>query len=173
MLEFPKWAPGHLELRLTLSPLVQHEWRFCQEHNCSAPDRVDDLPGRLSARLWLQQLKGDPLRMRMLRDLLANRISLPPSRVADETVVEQVAELLISGRLHIHAKKMEMFAGGSGGAADEGAVAPFPIAEHRPRNPEPAPQIVDPPSFPAKADLPAQAAALVAAAAAGTPFCPV
>jgi hypothetical protein len=123
--------------------------------------------------LWLQQLKGDPLNMRMLRDLLAKQILLPPSRVADNSVVEQVAELLTSGRLHIHAEKMETHPAGGVTASEEESVVAFPISEHQSRDPEPAPQFADPPSFPAKANLVAQAAVLVSAAAAGSPFCPV
>jgi hypothetical protein len=122
--------------------------------------------------LWLQQLKSDPLEMRSLREFLTNHFPLPASRVSDETVLEQIAELLIIGRLHLHAEEMETHATGGVASADEPAVA-FPIAEHRSQDPEPAPQFVDSPSFPANANLAAQAAALVGAAAAGIPFCPV
>jgi hypothetical protein len=111
--------------------------------------------------------------MRILRDCLFKHVSLPSSRVTDDTVVEKMAELLSSGLVHIHAKKIEMHTVGGGGSSDDETVVAFPLAEHQPRYPDPPPQLVDPPSFPAKADLPAQAAALVAAAAAGTPFCPV
>ncbi|MGD0570282.1 MAG: hypothetical protein ABSA78_17910 [Candidatus Sulfotelmatobacter sp.] len=156
-----------------MSPLIRHPWWFCQEPNCSAPDRADDLQNRLWIRLWLQQLKGDPLNMRRLRDLLAKQILLPPSRVADNSIIEQVAELLTSGRLHIHAQKIETHPAGGVTASEDESVVAFPISQHQSRDPEPAPQFADPPSFPAKADLVAQAAALVGAAAAGTPFCPV
>lgn len=110
--------------------------------------------------------------MRGLRDLLTNHFRLPPSRVADETVLEQISELLITGRLHLHAAKMETYAAGSTVLEEESAPA-FPISEHRNRDPEPTPLVVDSPSFPANANLAAQAAALVGAAAAGIPFCPV
>ena len=156
-----------------MSPPIQYPWRFCHQYNCGAPDRDDSLQNRLWARLWLQQLKGDPLKMRILRDLVAHQVKLPPSRMADEAVVEQVAELLISGRLHIHAKKIEARPAGGVTTSEGESVVAFPISEHQSRDPEPAPQFADPPSFPAKADLVAQAAALSAAAAAGSPFCPV
>lgn len=109
----------------------------------------------------------------MLRDLLGSQLPLPPSRVAEDTVVEQVAELLTSGRLHVHAQKMEAYAAGGGAASGKESTVAFPISEHQRRNPEPAPQSVDLPSFPARANLSAQAATLVAAAAAGIPFVPV
>ena len=153
-------------------PLFHHQWELCRVSKCTAPNRVDDIRGRLGARLWLQQLKGDPLKMRVLRDFLTNHFPLPPSRVSDETVLQQIAELLIVGRLHLHAEEMEAHAAGGTVSAEEPAVA-FPIAEHRNQGPEPAPQLADSPSFPANANLAAQAAALVGAAAAGIPFCPV
>jgi hypothetical protein len=111
--------------------------------------------------------------MRILRDVLSEQIWLPHSRMADDTVLAQLAELLISGRLHIHARKMETHAAGGATSSQEKSAVAFPLGGHLPRRPEPAPQFADPPSFPPKANLPAQAAALVAAAAAGIPFCPV
>ncbi len=158
-----------MELVLKLSALVQHDWWFCQQANCNNPDRVYELEARLWGRLWLQQLKGDPFQMRTLRDLLANQISLPPSRVTDNTVVEQIAELLNSDRLHIHTRKMEMYAVGGPRAAEDPAA--FPISTYRPKDSAAPPPVIEPPSFSPKADLSAQAAALVAAAAQGTPFC--
>jgi len=152
-----------------LLPLRQLEWSFCQEQGCNSPDRVDDLPGRLGTQLWLQQFKGDPFQMRILRDLLSDQISLPPSRVADDSVIEQIAELLISDRLHLHAKEMETHAAG-GVEASEKFVA-FPLSERQPRDTAPPPQVADPPTFSSKGDPAAQAAALAAAAAAGVPFC--
>ena len=111
--------------------------------------------------------------MRTLRDLLAKQILLPPSRASDNSVLEQVAELLVSGRLHLHAKKMEAAPPAGTTASEEESVVAFPISAHRSRQPEATPQFADLPVFPAKADLVAQAAALVSAAAAGSPFCPV
>jgi hypothetical protein len=151
-----------------LLPLRQLEWSFCQEPGCDKPDRVDDLPGRLGTQLWLRQFKGDPFQMRILRDLLSNQISLPPSREADDTVIEQIAELLISDRLHLHAKEMETHAAGGAEASDK--FVAFPLSERQPRDTAPPPQVADPPTF-SKGDPSAQAAALTAAAATGVPFC--
>ena len=158
-----------LELKAPLFPLAQLDWRFCQELTCNGPDRVDDLQGRLWTRLWLQQLKGDPLTMSTLRDLLSNHTSLPLSRLTDTTLVDQMAELLTSGRLHLHAKKMEAHPVGTPKATED--AAPFPISEHQPRYASSPPPLLDPPTFPSNVDLSAQSAALVAAAAQGTPFC--
>jgi hypothetical protein len=152
-----------------LFPLRQCEWSFCQEPGCRRSDRVEDVQGGLEARLWLQHLKGDPLAMAILRDLLSNQISLPPSRMVDDTVVEQIAALLISDRLHLHAKETESHA--VGGVESPEESAPFPISERQPRASAPPPQGVDPPTFSPKANLSAQAGGLGAAAAAGLPFC--
>ncbi len=150
-------------------PLPEFEWTFCQEPGCTEPDRVEDLPGVLGTRLWLQPFKGDPLQMRILRDLLANQILLPASRMADDTVIEQIADLLVADRLHIHAKEMETIA--AGGTAESDQSVAFPLAERQSRESAPPPPAADPPTFSPKVDPSAQAAALVAAASQGQPFC--
>jgi hypothetical protein len=152
-------------------PLPEFEWTICQAPGCTEPDRVDDLPGVLGTRLWLQPFKGDPLQMRILRDLLTNQILLPASRMADDTVIEQIADLLIADRLHIHAKEMETFAAGGTTEESDQSVA-FPLAERQPRDSGPPPPAADPPTFSPKIDPSAQAAALIAAASEGKPFCP-
>lgn len=150
-------------------PLPEFEWTFCEEPGCTEADRVDDLPGVLGTRLWLQPFKGDPLQMRILRDLLANQILLPASRVADDTVIEQIADLLIADRLHIHAKEMETIAAGGAAVSDQSVA--FPLAERQSRDTAPPPPVSDPPTFSPKSNPSAQAAALTAAAVAGIPFC--
>jgi hypothetical protein len=152
-----------------LLPLPQFEWWFCQELICTEPDRVDDLPGRLGTRLWLQQFKGDPYQMRVLRDLLSNQLLMPPSRVADDAVIEQIADLLNSDRLHIHAKEMETIAAGGAETSDQSVA--FPLSERQSRDTAPPPPVADAPTFSPKGNPSAQAAALAAAAASGTPFC--
>lgn len=130
---------------------------------------MDDLPGRLGTRLWLQQFKGDPFQMRILRDLLSNQILLPPSQTADDMVIEQIADLLVSDRLHIHAEEMETIAAGGVETSDQSVA--FPLSERQSRDTAPPPPVADPPTFSSKGNPSAQATALVAAAAAGTPFC--
>jgi hypothetical protein len=152
-----------------LLPLPQFEWSFCDEPICTGPDRVDDLPGRLGTRLWLQQFKGDPYQMRVMRDLLSDQVLMPPSRVADDAVIEQIADLLNSDRLHIHAKEMETIAAGGAEISDQSVA--FPLSERQSRDAAPPPPVADAPTFPPKSNPSAQAAALAAAAASGTPFC--
>lgn len=107
--------------------------------------------------------------MRVLRDLLSNQVLLPPSRVGDDAVIEQIADLLNSDRLHIHAKEMETFAAGGSETSDQSVA--FPLAERQSRETAPPPAVADPPTFSPKGNPSAQAAALAAAAASGTPFC--
>jgi hypothetical protein len=146
-------------------PLLQHEWWFCQDPDCRKPDRVYGLQAQSMAHLWLQQLKDDPVRMHLLQDLVRNNISLPLFHVGDATLANRIEELLMVGRLHLHKIEREVK-----WARQEKAV-PFPLADRQSRVTSPPPPVNDPPSFSSKVNLSAQAAALVAAAASGTPFC--
>ena len=154
-------------------PLGKDEWWFCQEPNCSYVDRIHRLQGQLLAHLWLEQFKGDPLKMQMLRSLLQNERFLSHTRASDDALLRHIATLLISGRMHLHERRWEIRAI-SGATQGDGELAPFPLADHRPK-PEvlPPPPMIEAASFSPDVDLPAQAAALIAAAAQGTPFCPV
>jgi hypothetical protein len=147
-------------------PLHQHEWWFCQKPDCSSSDRVYGLEAQSLAHLWLQELKDDPLRIHAFKDLVRSNISLPLVRV-DAMLFKRIEEMLISGRLHIHKKAREVQ---SGSAVQEKNV-PFPLSERQPRDAAPPAPVIDPPSFSPNVNLSVQAAALVAAAASGTPFC--
>jgi hypothetical protein len=74
--------------------------------------------------------------------------------------------LLISGRLHLHKKETEVH-----GSGVQDQHVPFPLSDRQPRAASSPPPVIDPPSFSSKVNLSAQAAALVAAAASGVPFC--
>jgi hypothetical protein len=148
-------------------PLHQHEWWFCQDPDCSSSDRVYGLQAQSLAHWWLQQLKDDPFRMQVLRDLVRSDISLSLFRVGDATLVSRMEQLLISGRLHFHKKEPEI----QSGSRVQDKQVPFPLSDRQPRAVSPPPPVIDPPSFSSKANLSAQAAVLVAAAASGTPFC--
>jgi hypothetical protein len=104
------------------------------------------------------------------------------SRMSDDAIIERIAELLLSGRLHIHDRRARTAsasdnpaqASQSNASAVE-ASAPFPLSESSPRVP-PASSgrqaiPLDPPTFPPNTDLAAQAATLIAAAQSGTPAC--
>jgi hypothetical protein len=147
-------------------PLQQHEWWFCQKSGCASSDRVYGLEAQSLAHLWLQELKDDPFRIHAFRDLVRSNISLPVVRV-DATLVRRIEEMLISGRLHLHRKEKEI----QSGLGVQEKHVPFPISERQPRDTSPPPPVIEPPSFSSKANLSAQAATLLAAAASGTPFC--
>jgi hypothetical protein len=153
-----------------LFPLGKYEWWFCQEPNCDSPERLEDEKSRLWAQLWLQQFKDDPLEMRILRDLVEGQFSLPLPRSSNDSVLHEIAELLVSGQLHLHEKKLPQL---RAGVPKEQKHVAFPLSDRRSSSSSaPPPPAIDPPSFSANVDHSAQAAALVAAAAAGVPFCP-
>ena len=145
----------------------QPDWWFCLERDCDSSDRVYGLQAQFCLHAWLERLRGDPRGMCLIRDLLRKQVMIPPARVADGGFVKLVENLLMSGRLHIHRKQRAVYTG----AEQQEQNVPFPLADRQPRGSSFPPPIVDLASFLPNADLSAQAAALVAAAASGTPFC--
>jgi hypothetical protein len=91
--------------------------------------------------------------------------------MTDEDVIEQCADLLVAGRLHVHAPP-EPDTSTTLVAPPPGKPVPFPLSERNRKSVSSKPPAHDPPTFPAGAKLNAQAAALIAAAAQGAPFCP-
>ena len=147
-------------------PLHQHEWWFCQTPECASSDRVSGLAAQSLVHLWLHELKDDLFRIHAFRDLVRSNISLGHVRV-DAMLVGRIEEMLISGRLHLH-KKERVIQAGSG---FQKQAPPFPLSDRQSRVASPPPPVIDPPSFSSKVNLSAQAAALLAAAASGIPFC--
>ena len=121
-------------------------------------------------RATIRQFKEDPLEMRILRDLVEGQFSLSLSRSSNDAVLHEIAELLLSGQLHLHEKKLPTL---PAGVPKEQKFVAFPLSDRRPSSSSaPSSPAPDPPSFSANIDQSAQAGALVAAAAAGVPFCP-
>jgi len=147
-------------------PVPEDDWRFCQDENCSAPDRVYGKQARFLARMWLEQLRADPFRIQLVRDLVRSEVPLSLFRAVDSTLAKRVEAMLISGQLHLHMTPME-----TQGGAGEDDQEPSPAPSRPARNASPPAPVIDPPSFAHNANLSAQAAALAAAAASGTPFC--
>lgn len=145
----------------------QPDWWFCLERECDSSTRVYGLEAQFCLQSWLHGLRGDIRGMSLIWDRLQNHDMMPPARVTDAAFAKLIENLLMSGRLHIHRKPIEVHVGW--GQQEESV--PFPLGERTPRVPSSPPPIVDPPSFARDADLSAQAAVLVAAAASGTPFC--
>jgi len=152
----------------TVFPLRHHEYWFCEKQDCSSPDRASGLQGQFLIHCWLQELKSDPVRKRILGDLVRSEIPLALFCIGEATLVRRVEQLLISGQLHFHKKEREV----QSGSGDLETQVPFPLSQRQPREASAAPPVFDPPSFSPDVDLAAQAATLVAAAAQGVPFCP-
>jgi hypothetical protein len=144
--------------------------------------RVFELPKPLTflspdeALKWLKQLGfSHPEAMVGVRTYLG-RISddTESFRLSDHDVIEKMAALLYSRKVVIVARDE---GGGSKGSAPNAAapVVAFPLSQRNSRAPsaaaKPAP-VSEPATFDPKLDAVVQAAALVAAAAEGKPFCP-
>src|SRR5437762_7043043 len=104
-------------------------WEFCRKRDCHDDQLVFHLQGRLYARQWLQQFKNDAFKMLTMRSLLCqggSRSNL--SRMPDDAVIDQTAELLVSRRLHIHAQPARATSV-SGGKSQESTAASRPSPE--------------------------------------------
>ena len=147
-------------------------WKVCALPDCREA-RVSGAHARAREPSWLRGFKADPTTMTELRSVLARMVRRDISRMSNDDVVNTVAALLADDRLHVHVEVVKAMATESAPPAPP----PFqpPTFQRAPtRTPSsPRPTAVDPPTFPSSANLVSQAAALVAAAAAGAPFCPI
>ena len=156
-------------------------WEFCTKSDCPDHDLPYPWQVNILVRQWLQESQKDALKMQVLRGVLQQRqIGIQLPRMSDELVVDQIAELLASGKLHLHVRGsaqavivQDEAPGPAAKPSVAGQEAPFPLSDRQPA-PQPAPSepTSDPPTFPPGLDGAAQAAALSAAAAGGQPFCP-
>ena len=149
------------------------DWEFCRDSSCRDRQQVSGLRDASFSRQWLRQFKGDAGGMFILRTLLSQEDrTLDRFRTSDDDILNHVAKLLASGRLHVHAQANRP-SGGSAGASEPETSVPFPLGERRKWRPEPRqPEVTDPSTFSGELDNQAQSAALVSAAAQGVPFCP-
>jgi hypothetical protein len=157
-------------------------WRFCQKRDCRDHESVFHPRNRFFARQWLDQFKNNSLKMLSLRALLSHDSkSHRLSRMSDDAVVDRIAALLISRRLHVHGMRTDAAASSGGQSQDSKASAepfvPFPISERTRRAPAASPArepVVDrdSPTFSSSsADFAAQAATLATAAKTGAAAC--
>ena len=161
-----------------MTPFDARAWNVCARWGCR-DEFVSAAADPFTSRMWLRGFKGDHLRMNTLRALLARETPCDMSRLSDDQVVDGIAGLLMRGRLHVHAKKSEPVAN-MAKPVDQPPASPDPLAAHIPRQPRTQtfprlvqPPMLDRPTFPPNVNMLAQAAALVAAVAAGAPFCPI
>jgi hypothetical protein len=106
---------------------------LCREGACRDRERVLRLQERLSAHRWLQQFKTDHRQMLALRSLLWQESSRGhPGNLSDEEVIDQITEMLVSGRLHVHPRSKPLVPAVSAPATPP-AVVPFPLADSTPK----------------------------------------
>ena len=146
-------------------PLGRDEWWLCEEQDCTEPDRASPLETQFWVRWRPQDLRTETGKMWLQQDLARHNVSNLPLRLPHDAFIRKIEQLFIFGRLHVHKKRRES----GSGKGNEKQDVPFPLADRQPRIAlGPAP-IVDLPVFSPHMNMSAQAA-LVAAAASGTPF---
>lgn len=179
--DYQLWIPGLQPLDITQISLAREiseatsrqpwfEWDFCRELECldSEPDVV--VGDRLTAQ-WLQQFKLNASKMLRMRSVLLEEHSAwLAASMSDDEVIGQIAELLVSRHLHIHARPEDVIESRIT-PPGPGTVIPFPRSERRRPEPAESVPVSEAPTF-SDVDGAAQAAALSSAAASGSPFCP-
>lgn len=114
----------------------------------------------------------DPDVTRQMRELVTQYSEDPAdARLTDDQLLQRVAVLLHAGRITVIGREHRTVSAQPAAAAPAPAPA-FPLSERAPRaasSSAPSQAVADPPTF--GSNSAAQAACLVAAAAAGAPFC--
>lgn len=143
---------------------------------------VPGLRDRDWARQWLQSFKSDDVDMFGFRTLLSQHChGFSLDRMSHEAVINEVAALLASGRIHVHSRAtfgvcdaggQVQTAGANLPASQSEQDVPFPLSERKrpvyaPPHSERAPDL---PMLPSRTDSAQQAGALIAAAQRGVPF---
>lgn len=148
-------------------------WRLCTRHGCREPGVVVFAGDVSRARGLLLGFKRDAFAMSALRAIVSNASGGTLWRQSDDQIIATVADMLVRGEVHLH----DRFA----------PYTPPEVFTNRvtPKDPRPAPApkaaervvyrppSIDPPTFPDTLDADSQAVVLLAAAAAGAPFCPM
>jgi hypothetical protein len=149
-------------------------WEFCRNRNCRDRESIIIIDDLSLSYQWLQGIQEDPAKMLTLRKVLLEESGAGDLwRMSDQRVIEQIARLLASGRLHVH-RPIVLSEGGKSPDLDTEKLVPFPLSERRLRAPAASNRelSIDSPTFSPYLNPTAQAAALEAAAADGMPFCP-
>jgi hypothetical protein len=154
--------------------LGAQKWELHRGSECQDCKPVFGLQDRFLARQWLRQFQGDAIAIRDIRDLLSHEgASGTLSRMTDDELIAQMANLLNYGFWHVHPQPVVVSAGGSSGAGTQ-AEAPEPEARRAPdraRSPEVPVPVEEAASLPGTADEAAIAATLKQASEQGIPFC--
>lgn len=143
-------------------------WQLHRANECHGR-KLELLETDLPARHWLQALRPDAFAMQSLRKaLLIEGLAHLLTRMRDQDVIEQVYNLLKSGRWHICEPLMLVCAVS---VSTEKAIAPV---RNKPRQPQPPPTIREIPdiaTLAGSADQSAIAGVLKDAARLGVPMC--
>ena len=148
-------------------PLERHEWWLCHKPDCTEPDRASALESQFWIRWRLQDSRTDTGKMRLLQDLAQQNISHIPPHIPQDVFSRKVEQLFMFGQLHLHKKHLQP----GPGTGNDNPDPPFPLANRQPRVASQPPPMVDQPIFARNLNMAAQAAALIAAASSGAPFC--
>jgi hypothetical protein len=129
------------------------DWEFCRKHDCR-DEAISNVRDRFFVLQWLWQSKNDFFKMHAMRRLLSENASSARNlyQTSDEEVIDRIADLLISGRLHVHPSPARASPGGTsqgstaGSSGQADALVPFPITERKPGAPVAASSepVVDP-----------------------------
>jgi len=156
------------------------DFEFCERLDCREREFISR--DRAFVRQFLRTASAHARNMSLMRTLICRRdFAGNVSRMSDQTVIDLIAELLLCGRLHIHAQPartvLNTGAPPDSATASASAAAAFQPVSVPNRRQQPSVSaaatalIPDVPTFPPNTDLAAQAATLVAAARTGTPAC--
>jgi hypothetical protein len=151
-------------------PFGSSGWRLCDRSDCRGGDRLAVTVSQAQARAWLVGFSRDLLKVGAWRGLLKRATARPIEQETEDAVIDAVAGLLAQGRIHIHAKPHEPLVARVVNVP-AGAPPPAPPAP-RPA-PKPALRISAGNAPLLDVNMSLQAAALVAAANQGAPFCPL
>ena len=155
--------------------LFREPWNFCDRLDCGEEIFSFHPEDAFALRSSLQYSKPESLAMNLLRNLLwreTNGWAL--ARMSEDDAIEQVVHLLIRQRLHVHVTPLKpvAFTQVEGDVSQAAASSPARASQSA-SSPSRAQSVAsDPPTFNSPLDGAIQAAALVAAAAQGQPFCP-
>lgn len=157
---------------------IQRDLDICRSIECSERCGACFPLDRVFALQLLQQLRGDYFAVSALRRLLLlEHGSNDLYRVSDDALIERVADLLVSRRIHYHVRPLSRSSGRSGTAGPQPASPAFPVAARNPLAPATTTRtafaVADPPTFPPDTNASAQAATLRTASDQGVPFCEV
>jgi hypothetical protein len=148
-------------------------WEICWSYQLRTDEKTLPFGSKSDALSWLQALRSyRPELILWTRSLLAERPPIHGFRLRDYATLDELARLLYAGSVVAISREKPRQPSIVPASKKEDFV-PFPLSARK--GPAPStyrPPPSDPPTFSSNADLAAQAAALVAAAHDGKPFCP-